>query len=136
MLGLILGILPSFLLHGLQAWLQATTTVAVEGEQTKRQIALATINGIVAVRQAQAAVIQTGMAHTAFWIPWLIAAIPATLWYALGMADSLWPGHLPHVAELPPQLKGYTDTIWSNLFLSGGIALGTTAIASAISKRT
>jgi len=55
MLGMILGIVPNFLLHGLQAYLQATTSQAIEQEQTRRQVALATINGIVALRRRRQA---------------------------------------------------------------------------------
>lgn len=136
LLSLLLPVLPGFLLSGLQSYLNATTTVAVEGEKTKREITLATVNGIVAARQAQAAVIQTGMSHWQFWIPWLIAAVTATGWYAWGMIDSTWPGHLPHVAALPDQLKGYTDAIWNNLFLSGSIAVTGGSIATAIAARS
>jgi hypothetical protein len=126
------SVLPGFALNALASYLNATTTKAVEAEQTTRQVALAAVNGIVAARRAQAAGIQTGMAHKAFWIPWSIAALAAVAWYAWGMADSAWPGHLPHVATLPPQLLAFTQQIWDNLFLSGGIALGGTSIASAI----
>ena len=136
MLGLILGILPNFLLHGLQAYLQATTSAAVEKEQTSRQVALATITGIVQLRQAEAAVIQTGMSHTAFWVPWLIAAVPMALWFGWGMVNTLWPGlPLSHVAEIPPGLKPYADVVWQNLFYAGGGVLGATAIAGAIARR-
>ncbi len=131
----IISLLPTFFLHAWQSYLQATTTIAVEGEKTRRQVLLETITGTVQVRLAQAAVIQAGMGHKAFWYPWLIAAIPATVWYAWGMINTTAPWiPLPHVATIPPQLKDYTDAIWQNLFLSGGIALGTTAIAGAIGK--
>jgi hypothetical protein len=136
MLGMLLGVLPNFLLHGLQAYLQATTSQAVEAERTERQVSLATINGIVALRQAQASLIQTGMGHTAFWIPWLTAAVPMALWFGWGMVNTLWPGlPLPHVAEIPPGLKPYADVIWENLFYAGGGVLGASAIAGAIARR-
>lgn len=125
------SILPNFLLQAWQAHLQATTTATVEGEKTTRETTLAAINGMVEARKAQAQVIQTGMAHKAFWIPWLLAAVPAAGWYAWGMVDSTWPGHLPHVAALPPQLLDFTTRIWDNLFLSGSIAVGGTAAAVA-----
>jgi hypothetical protein len=134
MLAILASLLPNLLLNGLHSYLQATTTIAVEGEQTKRQVALATINGVVAMRQAQATVIETGMGHKAFWIPWTTAAMFAVAWYAWGMADSAWPGHLPHVAALPPQLLDLTDRIWNNLFLSGSVALGGSKIAAAIGQ--
>lgn len=132
MLAVLASVLPGFLLNGLNAYLKATTTAAVEGEKTKRQIAVETISGVVAIRQAQASVIETGMGHKAFWFPWTIAAMAAVGWYAWGMADSAWPGHLPHVASLPPQLLDLTGRVWDSLFLSGSIALGGTNIAKAI----
>lgn len=133
-LSLLASALPGFLLNGLHSYLQATTTQFVEGEKTKRQVMLASVQGIVTIRQAQASVIQEGMKHKAFWVPWLIAAVTATIWYAWGMVDSTIPGHLPHVAALPPQLKDYTDAIWNNLFLSGSIAVSGTAVAGAAVK--
>lgn len=131
---LLASVLPNVLLNGLQSYLQATTTATVEAEKTKRQITLATIQGVVAMRQAQAAVIEAGMGHKAFWIPWTTAAMFAALWYAWGMADSAWPGHLPHVSALPPQLLDLTNRIWDNLFLSGSIALGGGKVAAAIKQ--
>jgi hypothetical protein len=130
MLALLASLLPNVLLSGWQAYLTASTTKAeIEGN-----ITLATINAVVAARQAQAQVIETGMGHKAFWIPWTTAAMFAVAWYAWGMADSAWPGHLPHVAALPPQLLDLTDRIWNNLFLSGSVALGGSKIAAAIGQ--
>jgi hypothetical protein len=130
MLAILASLLPNLLLNGWQSYLTAKTTKAeIDGN-----ITLATINGIVAARQAQAAVIQTGMGHKAFWIPWTTAAMFAVTWYAWGMVDSTWPGHVPHVAALPPQLLELTNQIWNNMFLSGSIALGGGKIASALSR--
>lgn len=72
--------------------------------------------------EAQSAqVIATGMQNKLFWIPWLLAAVPTTAWYAWGVLDSMiYAGAvLPDVAALPPQLKGYADVVWSNLFYAG-----------------
>lgn len=87
--------------------------------------------------EARAAVIQTGMAHRMFWVAWSIAAIPTTLWYGWGVLDSMISNGalLPDVAALPPQLKGYADTVWNNLFLSGGVVAAGSSIASAIRRR-
>lgn len=130
MLAILASLLPNLLLNGWQSYLTAKTTQA----EINGNITLATINGVVTARQAQAAVIETGMGHKAFWVPWTIAAMCAVGWYAWGMADSAWPGHLPHVAALPPQLLDLTNRIWDNMFLSGSIALGGGKIASAISQ--
>ena len=85
--------------------------------------------------EAQASVISTGMQHRMFWVPWSIAAIPTAAWFGWGMLDSLFNGALPDVAALPPQLRAYADVVWNNIFLSGGIVAGGTAIASAIRRR-
>lgn len=82
-----------------------------------------------------ASVVTEGMQHKAFWIPWLIAAIPTTLWYGWGMTDSLFNGALPDVAALPPQLKGYADVIFSNIFYVGGGAAAAQMLAGAIRGR-
>ena len=87
--------------------------------------------------EARAAVIQTGMAHRMFWVAWSIAAIPTTSWYGWGMLDSMiYAGTvLPDVAALPAQLKGYADSVWNNLFISGGGVVAATTLAKSLSKR-
>lgn len=72
--------------------------------------------------EAQAAgVVKAGMQHKLFWIPWLLAAVPTTAWYAWGILDSMiYAGTiLPDVAALPPQLKAYADLVWANIFYAG-----------------
>ena len=134
-LSLLLGVLPGFLLQGLQAYLQATTTQAMEGEKTRRQVLLATVTGIVQIRQAQAAVIQAGMQHGWFWVAWLTAALPMSAWFGWGMLDTLMNGALPDVASIPPGLKPYADQVWDNIFLPGSIAATGLAVAGAIVRR-
>ena len=88
------------------------------------------VDGGVAVSgiQANAAIIQTGMATKWFWIPWSIAAVPTAAWYGWGIADSMLNGSLPDVAALPPQLKEYADAVWQTMFYSGGaVAVGQAA---------
>jgi hypothetical protein len=132
MFALLLSVVPGFLLNAWKVWATKKADLALESERTKRETTLAQVNAMIDLRRQQADVIKTGMSHRLFWIPWLVAAVPATVWYAWGMLDSSWVGHLPHVSELPPQLKFYTDQVFSNLFLPGSIALGGTAIAGAI----
>ena len=86
-------------------------------------------------RRLAAGVVTTGMQHKAFWIPWLIAAIPTAVWYGWGMADSLSNGALPDVAALPPQLKEYADIVFQNIFYVGGGVAGLQLVASAIRGR-
>lgn len=84
-------------------------------------------------------VIQTAMQFKVFWIPWLIATVPLSMWFGWGLLDSLFNGALPDVAELPPQLRAYADVAWQNLFYSGAgmgaIQLGSSVIAGAIARR-
>lgn len=96
---------------------------------------VAQLESAVKERQEQAAVVKEGMQHRAFWIPWLIAAIPTALWYGWGMLDSLFNGSLPDVAQLPPQLKEYADIVFANIFYVGGGVAGAQLVASAIRGR-
>jgi hypothetical protein len=104
----------------------------IDSDVEKERIKAETVQNYV---NAQAATIQAGMQSKLFWIPWLMAAIPTAAWFGWGMLDSLFNGTLPDVAALPPQLKEYADTVWNNLFLSGGIVAGGSIIASAIRRR-
>jgi hypothetical protein len=79
-----------------------------------------------------AGVIKEGMQHKAFWIPWLLASVPLSAWFAWGVMDSTFNGALPDVATLPPQLKEYADIVWSNIFYVGGGVAGAGIIANAI----
>jgi hypothetical protein len=83
-----------------------------------------------------AAVIRAGMQHKAFWVPWLIATIPTTLWFGWGMMDSLFNGLLPDVSELPPQLKEYADIVFGNIFYTGAAGIGATALGSIANSLT
>ena len=83
------------------------------------------------------AVITTGMGHRAFWIPWLMAAVPLAAWFGWGVLDSaIYNGTvLPDVAALPPQLKEYADIVWGNLFYAGGGVVAAGLIARGLAKR-
>lgn len=82
-----------------------------------------------------ASVVKAGMGHKAFWIPWLIAAIPTAAWFGWGMTDSLFNGALPDVAALPPQLKEYADIVFGNIFYAGAGMGGVQVLAQAIRGR-
>lgn len=87
---------------------------------------------------AQAAgVVVAGMAHRAFWIPWLMAAVPLSAWFGWGVLDSMLLNGsvLPDVAALPPQLKAYADVVWSNIFYTGAGVAGAHLFASAIRRK-
>jgi hypothetical protein len=105
--------------------------------ETERQRIASTRETTLA--QTQANVIVAGMSHRMFWVAWSIAAIPTAAWYGWGMLDSLANGALPDVAALPPQLKGYADTVWQNIFYTGAGVAGVTGaagiVAGAIARR-
>jgi hypothetical protein len=84
--------------------------------------------------EAQATVIQAGMQHKMFWVAWSIASIPMAVWFGWGLLDSTFNGALPDVAALPPQLKFYADTVWANIFYTGGAVAGATNVAKVIGQ--
>lgn len=97
--------------------------------------AIADIQRQIETNRAQADVIKTGMQSRAFWIPWLMAAVPLAAWFAWGVLDTMLNGALPDVATLPGQLKEYADTVWQNIFYSGAAVSGASVIAAAIRGR-
>lgn len=88
-----------------------------------------------AMNAEAAGVVKAGMQHKAFWVPWLIAAVPTSLWFGWGMMDSTLNGSLPDVASLPPQLKEYADIVFSNIFYTGAAMGGAQMIANALRGR-
>ncbi len=101
--------------------------------ETERQ-RIASVRAQAADAEA-ASVIKEGMQHKAFWIPWLLAAVPLAFWFAWGVADSTLNGALPDVATLPPQLKQYADVVWQNIFYTGAGVASAGIIANAIKGR-
>jgi hypothetical protein len=83
----------------------------------------------------QASVITAGMAHKAFWVPWLIATVPLAAWFGWGMLDTLFNGALPDVAVIPKGLMPWAETAWSNLFYSGGGVAAATIVGQALARR-
>jgi hypothetical protein len=83
----------------------------------------------------QASVITAGMAHKAFWVPWLIATVPLASWFGWGMLDTLCNGALPDVATIPPGLEAWAQIAWGNLFYSGGGVAAATIVGQAIARR-
>jgi hypothetical protein len=82
----------------------------------------------------QASVVTAGMAHKAFWIPWLIATVPLASWFGWGMLDTMFNGALPDVAEIPPGLLSWAQIAWGNLFYSGGAVASATILAQSIRR--
>lgn len=106
----------------------------VESERIRADLARRQIDAEVEHRANQVDVVKAGMQHRIFWVAWGLAALPTAAWHGWGMLDSmLWDGSLlPDVAALPPQLKEYADTVWQNIFYTGGAVAGATGAASVI----
>lgn len=104
----------------------------IESEKIQADIAKKQIDAMVANAGYQADVIKTGMQHKVFWLVWGLAALPLAAWFAWGTLDTLTNGALPDVATLPPQLKEYADSVWQNVFFTGGAVAGVTGVAQII----
>jgi hypothetical protein len=108
---------------------------ANDADRIAADVSIKAIEAQIAAQAASAAVVKEGMQHRAFWIPWLVAAVPCAVWFALGMLDSATGGALPDVAALPPQLKEYADVVFANIFYVGGGVAGAQLLARAIGGR-
>ncbi|MBO6901362.1 MAG: hypothetical protein JJ864_08445 [Rhizobiaceae bacterium] len=131
MFALLARILPDFLFRGLSRVLDYRLEMAqtdARREETRADLAksVAATGGNVAVAQMQ---------FKAFWIPWLIAAGAASLWYGWGMMDSLFNGALPDVAALPPQLERLTTRIFDSLFYSGAAMGVVQALSNTLGRK-
>lgn len=131
----ILRWLTGDLASALTKWREVELRAANETEKLVAQAAIEEIKAQIASRAEGAAVIREGMQHKVFWIPWLIAAVPTSMWFGWGMLDSLCNGALPDVAALPPQLQRYADIVFGNIFYVGAGGLGVQVIANAIRGR-
>lgn len=105
---------------------------ANDADRIRAEITIKAIEARMEAQAASAAVVREGMQHKAFWVPWLIAAVPCAGWFGWGMIDSAFGGTLPDVAALPPQLKEYADIVFANIFYVGGGVAGAQLIAKAI----
>ena len=123
------------IIDGMNAAYKAKLSAQNDADRIAADVTIQRYQSLLEQQKLQASVVTTGMSHKAFWIPWLIAAVPTALWFGWGVMDSLFGGSLPHVAELPPQLKGYADIVFQNIFFVGGGVAGLGAIANAIGGR-
>lgn len=103
-----------------------------DSETERQRIAAAKQN---ASEETAAAVVMAGMQHRAFWVAWLTAALPLSVWFGWGVLDSTFNGALPDVAALPPQLLEFARTVWANIFYSGAVLGGASVIGQALGKR-
>lgn len=118
----------------LTAAYKAQQNAKTESERIAAGVQIKKIEEAMAARAEGAAVVKAGMQHKAFWIPWLLAAVPLSAWFAWGVADSMTNGALPDVATLPPQLKEYADVVWSNIFYVGGGVAGAQILAGVLKR--
>lgn len=108
---------------------------AIEKLRIERGVDIEKVRAEVAIAGEARQAVTAGMQHKAFWLPWLLAAVPLSAWFAWGILDSLTNGLLPDVATLPPQLKEYADIVWGNIFYVGGGVAGAGIVARAIAAR-
>jgi hypothetical protein len=113
---------------------KAAQNAKTESERIAAGVQIKKIEATMAARADGASIIKTGMQHKAFWIPWLLAAVPLSAWFAWGVADSMLNGGLPDVATLPPQLKEYADVVWGNIFYVGGGVAGAQIVAGVLRR--
>lgn len=113
-------------------FLRMRETVGTEEQRTQREVTLRGLDVMIEDRRTNASVIQTAMQYKVFWIPWLMATLPLSAWFGWGVLDTLTNGALPDVAELPPQLKAYADTVWRNVFYVGAVGVAATAAPAAL----
>lgn len=72
--------------------------------------------------------------YRAFWWVWSVIAGSVAVWFALITLDTI--GNFSwSVADYPPSVKPYVDTIFASVFGSGGVVAAAQAISSAIRGR-
>jgi hypothetical protein len=115
--------------------LQAKAASDVERLRIEKGVDIEQIRSDTAVAGYRRDVITAGMAYRAFWVVWLMFAVPLGLWWIAVMADTIFNGALPDVATIPAQLVPWADTIFQNLFYSGGAVAGLGALGRAVAGR-
>ncbi|RWN60233.1 hypothetical protein [Mesorhizobium sp.] len=112
------------IVDGLTKWQQIKENAKNDADRIRADVEIKRLETRLDAAKTGADVIKTGMQFKVFWIPWLIATVPVSLWFGWGMIDSLCNGALPDVAALPPQLKTYADIVWQNVFYTGAAGMG------------
>ncbi|TIQ65145.1 MAG: hypothetical protein E5X41_13215 [Mesorhizobium sp.] len=112
------------IVDGLTKWQQIKENAKNDADRIRADVEIKRLETRLDAAKTGADVIKTGMQFKVFWIPWLIATVPVSLWFGWGMIDSLCNGALPDVAALPPQLKTYADIVWENVFYTGAAGMG------------
>jgi hypothetical protein len=123
------------IVDGLTAAHKAKLDADNDADRISADVTIERLNSLLKQQEISADIVKSGMEHKAFWVAWLIAAIPTAAWFGWGMMDSLFNGALPDVAQLPPQLKEYADIVFANIFYSGAGVAGLQAVAGAFRRR-
>jgi len=84
--------------------------------------------------EERAATIQAGMRARWFWIPWSMFAVSLAFWWVLVMIDTCLPFVHLGIGDLPNSIKPWANTIFNNLFISGGAVGGLQVIGGAITR--
>ncbi|EFO29370.1 conserved hypothetical protein [Roseibium sp. TrichSKD4] len=72
--------------------------------------------------------------YRVFWFVWCLWSGSAGIWFALITLDTIG-GFSWSIADYPPSVKPYVDTIVASIFGSGGLVATAQAISSAIRGR-
>ena len=132
----LLGVDPlGRIIDGLNRAHEAKLTAENDSDRIRADVQIKRYESLLEQHKTAADVVKAGMQHRAFWLAWLIAALPTATWYGWGMADSLFDGSLPDVAELPPQLKAYADIVFGNIFYAGGAVAGFDLVAKVMGAK-
>lgn len=132
----LLGIDPlGKIVDGLNTAYRTKLEAKNDSERIAADVQIEAMQTALAQHQEAASVVKAGMQHRAFWVAWLLAALPTSAWFGWGMMDSLFDGQLPDVAELPPQLKAYADIVFGNIFYAGGAVAGLDLVAKVMGSR-
>jgi len=124
---LVAGALPKLLLGALSDWQKNRALADGSAVAARRDVWLAAINGETERRKARSDERKAQFEFPLFWYPWMVAAIPWSIWLGLGILDSIaFLDFLPlAVHQLPPQIEQHSSAISFALFgAGGGVQLG------------
>ncbi|MBG6211664.1 hypothetical protein IWQ49_006355 [Labrenzia sp. EL_126] len=108
---------------------------AVSNQSKRQEIRANAIN-----RYAETAAMDRADArkYRVYWFVWGLFALPLGLWWALVLLDTVLTGVFfvdLGIADLPKSIQPKADLIFASIFGSGGVALASQAISSAIRGR-
>jgi len=112
-----------------------TVDHAIDNETDRQSIRANALN-----RYAETAAIDRADArkYRIFWLAWGLFVFPLGVWWALVLLDTAMTGVFQlrlGIADLPKSIQPKADLIFASIFGSGGVALASQAISSAIRGR-